>query len=255
MLALWDRSGDPANRFWKLRKQLLQATPCPSVQFVAPCPLPVMVFPLSQQIDVYSRFTVNDDLILPPGYTYDVIGAWGDLVGDSRFGYNNDYLSFVETAPNAGYLTINFEYISAATWMETYPAVIQKDLPLDAFKAAAEAAGDEGIAVATLADTDPLKVQTIALCKEALTDVGLGVISLRRNAEGAWERSYSQADRRISGISGLEDERYLTATGAAVAVFEKQAGQGYIDGLGSLIVGSFNNCAGGNDSLGHCHEC
>ncbi|MEL6383586.1 MAG: alkaline phosphatase PhoX [Cyanobacteria bacterium J06626_18] len=215
-------------------------------------PMPVISdgIPLSQQIDIYSRFTVNDDLMLPPGYTYDVIGAWGDLVGDSRFGYNNDYLSFVETSPGEGFLTINFEYISAETWMATYPEVVQKELPLDDFKAAAEAAGEEGIAVDSLADGDPLKAQAIAVCKEALTDVGLGVISLRRNAEGGWERSYSEADRRISGISGLEDERYLAATGPAVTVFEKQTGQGYIDGLGSLIIGSFNNCAGGTTPWG-----
>ncbi|MEO0984780.1 MAG: alkaline phosphatase PhoX [Cyanobacteria bacterium J06639_14] len=216
----------------------------------SPMPVASDGIPLSQQVDIYSRFTVQDDLMLPPGYTYDVIGAWGDLVGDSRFGYNNDYLSFVETAPGEGYLTINFEYISAATWMATYSEVIQKELPLEAFKAAAEAAGDDGIAVSSLADNDPLKAQVLAVCKEALTDVGLGVISLRRNAEGQWERSYANVDRRISGISGLEDERYLTATGPAVAVFNKQTGQGYIDDLGELIVGSFNNCAGGTTPWG-----
>jgi secreted PhoX family phosphatase len=60
-----------------------------------------------------------------------VIGAWGDTIGDSRFGYNNDYLSLVETAPNEGYLTINFEYISGSTWLETYPEVIGQSLALD----------------------------------------------------------------------------------------------------------------------------
>ncbi len=66
---------------------------------------------------------IQDDLVLPEGFTYDVIAAWGDRVGDSRFGYNNDYLSFVPTGPDQGYLTVNFEYISAETWEQTYPAV------------------------------------------------------------------------------------------------------------------------------------
>jgi secreted PhoX family phosphatase len=51
------------------------------------------------------------------GFTYDVVAQWGDKVGDSRFGYNNDYLSFIETSPGQGYLTVNFEYISGRTWL------------------------------------------------------------------------------------------------------------------------------------------
>ena len=78
----------------------------------------------------YATYEVVDDLVLPEGFTYDVIAAWGDKIGDSRCGYNNDYLSFVETAPNEGLLTINFEYISSKTWMETYSQVIGKDLPM-----------------------------------------------------------------------------------------------------------------------------
>jgi len=51
-----------------------------------------------QQIQAYSAYEVADDLILPEDFTYDIIAAWGDKVGDSRFGYNNDYLSSVETS-------------------------------------------------------------------------------------------------------------------------------------------------------------
>ena len=226
------------------------ASSMPFTPVRSPMPVSSSGIPLSQQAEVYGRFTVQDDLILPPGYTYDVIGAWGDAVGDSRFGYNNDYLSFVETAPGEGFLTINFEYISAATWMETYPEVVQKDLPLEAVKAAAEVAGEDGIAVISLSESDPVKAQVIAVCKEALTDVGLGVVSIGRNAEGKWERTFSDADRRISGVSGFEDGRYLAATGPALAVFNKESGQGYIDGLGEQIIGSFNNCAGGTTPWG-----
>ncbi len=42
----------------------------------------------------------------------------------------------------------------------------------------------------------------------------------------------------------LEDERYLQASKPAAAVFRKQQGQGYIDGLGDRTLGSFANCAG-----------
>ena len=212
----------------------------------SPMPVPSIGIPLAEQTSVYRQFTVQDELVLPPGYTYDVIAAWGDRVGDSRFGYNNDYLAFVETGPDEGYLTVNFEYISTGTWVETYDQVIGTELPLTDVISALQT----GLDMATLGPTDPLKKSITDVCKEALTDVGIGVISIRRNAQGRWERTHSNADRRISGISGLEDGRYLTATGPALSVFNKTSGQGYIDGLGDSIIGTFSNCAGGTTPWG-----
>jgi secreted PhoX family phosphatase len=215
-----------------------------------PMPLETSGVTPAQQIEQYSTYEVIDDLLLPEGFRYEVIATWGDKVGDSRFGYNNDYLSFVETGENQGYLTVNFEYISALPWIQTYQQVIGKSLPLKQVQAAIQrtSAGTEINAYA-LPDKDPLKVQIQEICKEALLDQGIGVISVRQTA-GSWERTNSKADRRISGVSGLEDRRYLQATGPAVAVFRKQQGQGYIDGLGDRIIGSFGNCAGGTTPWG-----
>lgn len=213
-----------------------------------PMPVTSMGVSPSDQAELYSRFAVQDDLVLPTGYTYDVVAAWGDPVGESRFGYNNDYLSLVEVAPGEGYLTINFEYISGATWMQTYPEVIGKELPFDAVIAAlAEREGE--IDVATLPDDSDLKAQIVAISKEALIDQGIGIISVRKE-EGRWVRTYTAADRRITGISGLEDGRYLKATGPAVAVFNKTQKAGYDDELGALIIGSLQNCAGGTTPWG-----
>lgn len=214
-------------------------------------PMPVSSMGISPeaQASEYATFAVQDDLILPDGYTYDVIGAWGDAVGDSRFGYNNDYLSFVETAPNEGFLTINFEYISGGTWMQTYAEVIGKSLPFEEVKAALAAAGGEINAFA-LPASDPLKAQIVEISKEGLIDMGIGVVSIRREADGRWVRTYSDADRRITGISGLEDGRYLTVTGPAALVFNKSDKMGYDDGLGDRIVGTFQNCAGGTTPWG-----
>lgn len=214
-----------------------------------PMPVPTLGISESEQPAQYGTFSVQDDLVLPEGYTYDVIGAWGDPVGDSRFGYNNDYLSFVETAPNEGFLTINFEYISGATWMQTYTDVIGKSLPFDEVKAALAASEGEINAFA-LPDSDPLKAQIIEISKEGLIDQGIGVISIRRDANGQWVRTYSEADRRITGISGLDDDRYLKTTGPAMAVFNKADKLGYDDGLGDRIVGTFQNCAGGTTPWG-----
>lgn len=202
-----------------------------------------------QQATAFSRYTIQDDLVLPEGYTYDVIGAWGEVVGDSRFGYNNDYLSFVPTGENEGYLTINFEYISGQTWMQTYTEVVGKSLPFAEVIAAVTATEGEIDAFA-LPEGDPLKAQIMEISKEGLIDLGIGVIAIRQERDGRWVRAFSRADRRITGISGLEDERYLQTTGPAVAVFTKTNKLGYDDGLGANIIGSFQNCSGGTTPWG-----
>lgn len=208
-----------------------------------PMPVPSLGIAPDQQPAEFEQFSVVDDLVLPEGYTYDVVAAWGDPVGDSRFGYNNDYIALVETAPGEGYLVVNFEYISGQTWMETFSAVVDKTLPLEAVKAAAVINEGE-IDVLALSD-EALKAQIIEIAKESMIDQGMGVIAVRRSESGQWMRTFSEADRRITGISGLEDDRYLSVTGPAAAVFTKTDKLGYDDGLGDRIIGTFQNCGGG----------
>ena len=206
----------------------------------------------NQQIQAYTTYEVKDELVLPEEFTYEVIAAWGDRVGDSRFGYNNDYISLVETAPNEGFLTVNFEYLSGTTWTQTYSTVIGKELPFVAVKEKVEAEGKDGeLDAFTLIDSDPLKEQIREISREGLIDQGVGVISVRRNAEGKWERTYSDVDRRVTGISGLDDpSQSLKCTGPAVTIFTKQTKLGYEDGLGDHIIGTFQNCAGGTTPWG-----
>ncbi|MBD2730399.1 DUF839 domain-containing protein [Nostoc sp. FACHB-892] len=217
-----------------------------------PIPLQTDGLKLEQQKQNYNTYEVVDDLVLPENFQYQVIASWGDQVGNSRFGYNNDYLSFIPINDEEGYLSINFEYISTLPWMQTYQQVIGKSLPLEEVKAALkkQASGKSEINAFALPDEDPIKAQIRLICTEALLDQGLGIISIRKNANGKWERTNSPADRRISGISGLSDGKYLKATGPAVRVFRKQQGQGYIDKLGDRIIGTFANCAGGTTPWG-----
>ena len=214
-----------------------------------PLPLSTENNPVAQQSENLANYVVRDDLILPEGFTYDLIAAWGDRVGDSRFGYNNDYLSLVETAPNEGYLTVNFEYLSGGIWMQTYPLVIGKQLPFAELIAIAEP--QEGEIDAFGLDEGDLKTKIAEVSREGLIDQGLGVISVKRNAEGKWERTYSNRDRRVTGISGLDNPRQtLKSTGAAIAVFTKSNKLGYEDDLGDRIIGTFQNCAGGTTPWG-----
>jgi uncharacterized protein len=216
----------------------------------SPIPLATDGIPVNEQIQAYSTYEIVDDLVLPEGFTYDVIAAWGDRVGDSHFGYNNDYLALVETDKNQAYLTVNFEYISPVPWLATYQQVIGKSLPIKEIEAAVKSAGEKGINAYILPADDPLKAQIRELCQAALKDQGIGVIALRQAASGKWERTNGGAERRINGLSGLEDRRYLQVTGPGAAVFRKQQGQGYIDKLGDRIIGTFGNCAGGTTPWG-----
>lgn len=216
-----------------------------------PMPLTTDNLPDEQQAQTYSTFAVQDDLVLPEGYTYDLVAAWGDRVGDSRFGYNNDYLSFVPTGPNEGFLSTNHEYISARPWTETFQQVVGKALPFESVKAAVEAAGDRGINAFALPDSDPTKSQIREISREALVDLGVSVISIRKDTAGRWVRTNSNADRVIHGLSGLDNpSRLLKSTGPATAIFRKTSGQGYTDRLGDRIIGTFNNCAGGTTPWG-----
>ncbi|MDX2214557.1 MAG: DUF839 domain-containing protein [Oculatellaceae cyanobacterium bins.114] len=217
----------------------------------SPMPLETEGLSLEKQLSDFSQYTVVDDMVLPEGYTYDLIAAWGDRIGSNdHFGYNNDYLSFIETAPGQGYLVVNHEYISAKPWIQTYQEVIGRSLPFEDVIAAVKAAPEEEINAFALSDGDALKAKIKEISKASQYDMGLSVISIRKAANGRWERTNSSADRRISGISGLEDGKYLKATGPAVAVFRKQRGVGYIDGLGDRIIGTFNNCSGGTSPWG-----
>lgn len=229
-------------------KVTLEGSPLSFEPVQGPMPLPTTGANLAKQVsdEDYSTYEIQDDLVLPKNFTYDLIAAWGDPVGDSRFGYNNDYISFVETSPGEGYLTVNHEYISAKPWIETYTLVIGKPLPIESVVEAAK----DGIDAFALSAEDGSRAAIEQITREGLIDLGMSVISIQRNSEGRWIRTNSMADRRITGISGLEDGRYLKATGPAVAIFRKSQVQGYNDELGDRIIGTFNNCAGGTTPWG-----
>ena len=46
-----------------------------------------------------------------------LLAAWGDPLGGSRFGFNNDHLGFVQHDGETASMTVNFEYISAVPWV------------------------------------------------------------------------------------------------------------------------------------------
>lgn len=216
-----------------------------------PIPLEINNLSNQQQKELFKTYQVQDDLVLPEGFKYDVIASWGDRVGDSRFGYNNDYISFIETSPNEGYLVVNFEYVTGNTWLASYETVINKSLSKEVLNTLKEANQNRQVLnISALPDDNIAKIKFQEFFGELLTDQGIGIISIKKDNNGKWQRTYSKNDRRITGIDGWKNDRYLKSTGAATAIFKKTQGLGYIDNLGDKIIGTFANCAGGTSPWG-----
>src|ERR1043166_5210049 len=98
-----------------------------------------------------------------------------EIVGDSPFGYNNDYLSLIETENAQGYLTVNFEYISPTPWFQACEQITGRSIPF----AELQKEIDHPLNAFFLDDANPLKAKIRGVCKEALIDQGLGIIALQ----------------------------------------------------------------------------
>ncbi|MCB4394164.1 DUF839 domain-containing protein [Synechococcus sp. HB1133] len=215
-------------------------------------PLPVNSDGLTaaEQQTTYREMAVEDRLVVPEEFRSDLLAAWGDALGNSRFGFNNDHLGFVQHDANRASMTVNFEYISPKPWVDGFNEVVGQPLPYAAVVRAL-APVDGVIDCTALAARDPRLAQIRAVADQAMTDLGMGVMTLKRDSQGRWVRAKGHQDRRIDGIAGLENpaER-LRSTGPATRVFEAASRQGYDDGLGSAVIGTFANCGGGTTPWG-----
>jgi secreted PhoX family phosphatase len=228
------------------------ASPAPLPFRPVPLPLPVGGDGLTaaEQQRRQQRFALEDRLVLPEGYTAELLAVWGDRLGGGRFGFNNDHVVFTPLGGDRALLTINFEYISGRPWREGHATALGAPLPLDELEASlAERNGR--IELSALAADDPLAERVRAVATAALEDLGIGVMEIRRDGEGRWRRSPGGLDRRITGLEGLRDpSRRLQVSGPAAAVFRRRRRRGHDDGLGSAVIGSFANCAGGETPWG-----
>ena len=71
-------------------------------------------------------------------------------------------------------------------------------------------------------EEDPRKAMIKSIALEGAADMGISVISVERNNNGDWIRTFSDRDRRISMTQALNDPAKLSkSTGPASAVFRK----------------------------------
>jgi secreted PhoX family phosphatase len=228
---------------------IARSTPATTRAPFQPLPLPL---PLpndgrtgADQRQALARVTIEDRLQLPEGFGSDVLAVWGDPLADGRFGFNNDYLAFFPVEDGQALLTINFEYISFRTWREGLAEAVPSAPPVGALM---EALADRGGRVDAhgLSAADPLRRLVEAVATAAMEDLGIGVVTLRRDSQGRWRRVPGPRDRRLTGLSGMADPRsLLRCSGPAAAVFRRASRLGYDDGLADRVIGTFANCAGG----------
>ncbi|MSO83275.1 MAG: DUF839 domain-containing protein [Acidobacteria bacterium] len=123
--------------------------------------------------------TSRDDLVLPPGFIYDVVALWGDrLPGtNARVGYNADYTAFFATTPDGGegLLFVNHEYVS---------------LP---------EAGEIGVYLQTFPDA----MGRAPRIEDQMHDVGASVLQIRRDARQRWNVVASPLTRRYDATSRM----------------------------------------------------
>jgi len=215
-----------------------------------PIPLPGDGLSAAGQQRDYARVSVQDQLLVPEGYSSEVLMQWGDPVGSGRFGFNNDYLAFTPLDHGRALLTVNFEYISPKPWVAGYGEAMGRELPFQSLlQLLAERGGS--VDARSLAPDDPLRLPLLEVATAAMEDLGVGVVEIERTAGQSWRRLSGRFDRRVSGLMGLEhgDQR-LHCSGPATTVFRRQQRLGYDDGLGDRIIGSFANCAGGQTPWG-----
>ena len=220
----------------------------PSV--LGPIPLPSDGLSAKEQQHLYRRITLHDRLEVPAGYRSDVLLSWGDWLGDGAMGFNNDYLALTSLDSNRALLTINFEYISAQTWCDGYEEAHGVKLPFQDLEEALKTSGGRFDPSAPNR-FDGLEAMVKLVAGAALRDLGIGVATLARQSDGSWKHRRGSEERRIHGLSGLDQpSQRLMTSGPAAAVFRRSARQGYDDGLADRVIGTFANCAGGQTPWG-----
>lgn len=170
---------------------------------------------------------VTDTIAYPEGYTADLVIGWGDaLFADSpafdpmnqtaaaqerQFGYNNDYLGFIELERSGGRVTrgilcANHEYTSTQLMLPGVAAGYPNSM-------------------------------TAELCATEQAAHGGSIVEIERGEDGRWVPVVgSPVNRRITARTPME------LTGPAAGHRRLQTNG---DPTGRRVLGTMNNCAGG----------
>jgi len=169
----------------------------------------------------------RDNVVVPPGYDYDIVARWGDRVTArapqfdvydqspsaqaEQFGYNCDYVGVLPMAGTSdrALLVVNHEYTDEYLMFPTNSMTSAK------------------------------------IKRTAMQAHGMSVVEIvRRGAAGSWRRVRPERtthNRRITATSPME----LTGPAAGDDRLKTSA-----DRTGTRVLGTLNNCAGGTTPWG-----
>lgn len=218
-----------------------------------PLPLPGGDMSAADDAKRLSRFEVRDALVLPDGFRWEPLAFWGDRFGPKeasakqvQFGYAADYtgLQPIPGSPSEYWLIVNHEYISARPWLQgwnevhrdrfgpcpvTADGLLRGKPLLGATFDLVSPAGRSGV-------PDALQSDIRRICSAGMSDLGVSVLRVRRNADGTFAvQSKADDHLRISGLP--EDNRRLIDAGAFRF-------SGPARSLLGTPVGTFSNCSG-----------
>jgi len=190
-----------------------------------PIPYPI---PTAANGIVPEKFVVQDDVVIPVGWQYDVLLSWGDTFGpkgrEVTVGYNCDFngLLPMKGRTNEYWLLVNFEYVSARPWGEAYEAVRGRKLKVrfDGNIRVNTAAGEEthGTSLDADAMSKPVLQEVKELAKLYLDELGVGVFHVRRLEDGRLEVvKNSPHHKRVSSYrnDNVTGEHRFAGPGAA----------------------------------------
>ena len=203
-----------------------------------------------------AKFTVTDDVVLPPGYEYKIVIGWGDKLGPAgdpsrqfTFGFNADYtgLQPVPGTTDEYFLIVNHEYISARPWLQglgiargstpladTATGTMPDGSRLSGLELDLQNPGDKAGLARDLRD----------LCMHAMDDLGISIVHVRRLVNGHFEVVADSAKHfKISAYRTVNcSASALSASGPAASL------------LGG-IRGTFSNCSGATTPWGTFLTC
>lgn len=205
-----------------------------------PIPLPGDGGSAARDSARFAKYVVRDELVLPKGFTYDVLAQWGEEMGAAGqrfgFGFNADYTGLTPVQGRSGefWLIVNHEYISARPWLEGFEAVFGEKLVGADGKIAGLPTAAAGAAPATAPAPVDAKVIAVLrrLCERAMGDLGVSVVKVKSDGAGRLRVVKEDGGNfRIAGASSV-NAREMGFTGPAAGLVGKQA------------RGTFSNCSG-----------